>query len=1002
MRVIKADLQMLARRILLIGFVGENERTQVRIDAGAVFAEYPDSFPALVIKPPVGNTYPVVVSIEGNDVVWEVLNTDLTFDGEGELQLMFVVDDVVVKTVIGTFKVNRSIIVPGTTPTPVESWVQQATLKLGEVDQAINSLEQSDATVEGLPAGSAPTVDLVDFEGHKRFEFGIPKGDKGDTYELTQEDREEIAEIAEENFTTEVKGYRDDAIAAKNRSEEILTAVSVSTEQAASSAAEAGRQAQAAALSAQAASSSATAADGSARTASEKASEANASAQNASGSASTATQKAVAAAQSATDADQSAQAAASARDTAQSTVAGAIAGIQAEGQTQIGAVQAEGQTQVGNVNSAGTTQVGAVQAKGTEVLNSIPEDYTELTEQVAENTEALKTKAEIDGYYSDMTVGNAEQLVATVGVEDSVPYNFRAAGGTADIGDRLTDKVVGGTVAWNQLQKNTKNSSANGVTYTYSEGKVTVATDSGGATGNALWLNANDYKWQWIKNHIYLISLGNSNYSYAGSTNPHWYIAISPTLNLNKNNSVIKITADTIETYLQFQVYTGNEINMTFTPQVFDLTQMFGSTIADYIYALETANAGAGVAWFRKLFPKPYYEYNAGELMSVKAASHITRGFNAWDEEWELGYYDIDGSKKSSNTSICCKNLIPVIQNTTYCFTMPNNTTVRFRFFDADGHFVSNINANTSTASGYTFTIPNGCHYMAFHVSGTTYNHDICINLSWDGERDGEYAPYEEHVYPLDSDLELRGIPKLDASNNLYSDGDTYESDGTVTRKYGIVDLGTLTWSYNSGQLSMVSSNLSSVIGDGTRIKCSTYSTETNLQGGNWSRLDKVIGVNKANCTTTGNFAIGVLVVKDAAYSDSATFKTAMSGVMLVYELATPTTETADTFQNPQIVEDFGTEEYTDAGVLAEERDVAIPVGHDTMYAANLRAKLEMSPDSPDGDGDYIVRQTNGQNEYVPLVIPAELPANPSEDGTYRLKATVSNGVTTLSWEAVT
>lgn len=80
---------------------------------------------------------------------------------------------------------------------------------------------------------------------------------------------------------------------------------------------------------------------------------------------------------------QSAQAAESAKDTAQTTVDGAIAGIQAEGQTQIGAVQSEGTTQVGNVNSAGTTQVDAVQAKGAEVLDSIPSDYTALSGEVS-------------------------------------------------------------------------------------------------------------------------------------------------------------------------------------------------------------------------------------------------------------------------------------------------------------------------------------------------------------------------------------------------------------------------------------------------------------------------------------------------------------------------------------------------------------------------------------------------------------------------------------------
>ena len=928
MKTIQTTVNALATQRLQIGFEGENERTQVRIDASEVFTEYPHATPSLTVKPHSGEAYPVLVNRDGTDVVWDITSSDLTERGESEIQLTFIKDSVICKSYIGKTLVLRSLTVEGEMPTPVESWVDAANAKLAEVDAQIVELEG-----------------MVD----------------------TATDAATRAEQSEDNATTAAANAATSAATASTKAAEAQASANTATAKASE-----------AALSA---------------------TQARNSAMSAAGSESGATAKAAAAAQSATDADQSAQAAASARDTAQSTVAGAIAGIQAEGQTQIGAVQAEGQTQVGNVNSAGTTQVGAVQAKGTEVLNSIPEDYTELTEQVAENTEALKTKAEIDGYYSDMTVGNAEQLVATVGVEDSVPYNFRAAGGTADIGDRLTDKVVGGTVAWNQLQKNTKNSSANGVTYTYSEGKVTVATDSGGATGNAWWLNANDYKWQWIKNHIYLISLGNSNYSYAGSTNPHWYIAISPTLNLNKNNSVIKITADTIETYLQFQVYTGNEINMTFTPQVFDLTQMFGSTIADYIYALETANAGAGVAWFRKLFPKPYYEYNAGELMSVKAASHITRGFNAWDEEWELGYYDIDGSKKSSNTSICCKNLIPVIQNTTYCFTMPNNTTVRFLFFDADGHFVSNINATTSTASGYTFTIPNGCHYMAFHVSGTTYNHDICINLSWGGERDGEYAPYEEHVYPLDSDLELRGIPKLDASNNLYYDGDTYESDGTVTRKYGIVDLGTLNWAKPS-----ISGDVQSFYSVLTGVKApqsnptESFGITSKYQFG-FTRFIAQMPNKSWMVSVDGRFFI-----HDDDYNsvDAETFKTAMSGIYLVYELAESTTETADPFQNPQIVDDFGTEEYTDAGVLAEERDVAIPVGHDTMYAANLRAKLEMSPDSPDGDGDYIVRQTNGQNEYVPLVIPAELPANPSEDGTYRLKATVSNGVTTLSWEAVT
>ena len=68
------------------------------------------------------------------------------------------------------------------------------------------------------------------------------------------------------------------------------------------------------------------------------------------------------------------------------------------------------------------------------------------------------------------------------------------------------------------------------------------------------------------------------------------------------------------------------------TDEVFDVTQMLGSTIADYIYSLEQATAGAGVAWFRKYFPNDYYDYNPGELMHVTdLQSHDMVGFNLWD-----------------------------------------------------------------------------------------------------------------------------------------------------------------------------------------------------------------------------------------------------------------------------------------------------------------------------------------------------------------------------------
>lgn len=532
---------------------------------------------------------------------------------------------------------------------------------------------------------------------------------------------------------------------------------------------------------------------------------------------------------------------------------------------------------------------------------------------------ALATKAESDGSYDSMTVGNAKQLIATVGVTDRTPYTFRTAGGAADIGDRAADKLVGGTIAWNQLIRN-----GNFADSSYWQGNGATIAVSGGIASftptqkwGKLQEDANSGR-NVIAGHRYLAIA-----EVIGDT--HTYIEFGTAIAKYLSNEsdawqqIAAIGTASAASYSRFGVGTNAEDNFATisvrNAQIHDLTQMFGAQIADHVYALEDATPGAGVAWFKKLFPKPYYAYNPGELLSVKASAHKMVGFNAWNEEWELGALRTDGGETGSATRIRNKGYIPVVPNMTYYRKTPNN--IQPFFYDADKNFIQ-----------YGFwgvgmvTTPANAHYLRFQVDpvyGTTYKNDICINLSWDGERDGEYAPYEEHSYPLDDALTLRGVPKLDSSGSLYFDGDTYESDGTVTRFY----------------------------------------QQESYQAG-----DELLDNTLTDGTST---------VKKYSFP--------------VYEVAAP-------YQNPQIADDFGTEEY----VVPEQNGVAVPIGHETVYQVNLRAKLEMAPESPDGDGDYIVRQTNGENRYVPLTIPAELPPAPSADGTYRLQITVTNGTSALSW----
>lgn len=580
----------------------------------------------------------------------------------------------------------------------------------------------------------------------------------------------------------------------------------------------------------------------------------------------------------------------------------------------------------------------------------IEDEFDEDSTNALENgviTKALETKAEIDGAYESMTVGNAEQLVSTVFVNDEEPYNFRTSGGSADIGDRLYDTIVGGTVAWNQLVAIGKVHSThtkNDITGTNNgDGSITLT----GTASELTYLELTGSLNTMIENHIYFLG-ESSNFKFSDGY-------------ATDGRNIIKWNRSTIYGTVYALINSGVTLNEKVYPQVIDLTQMFGSTIADYIYSLEQATTGAGVAWFRKLFPKPYYAYNAGELMSVNTSAHNTVGFNAWDEVTELGYINNStGENVASTTQIRGKNYIPVIPNTTYYFKSPTGLFVYF--YDSNKGYIG-VHGSGTRITNNTITLGADVHYIRVSMPsdyGTTYNNDICINLSWDGERDGEYEEYVKHSYPLDSDLTLRGIPKLDASNNLYYDGDVYESDGSVTRKWGVYTFdGTETWTQQS-EFAYTWAGLTSLIkglpNDNTlssmRILGLTISTRNAIAYG--VTIGDVIGESSGG---------GIYITTDV-YNNLAT---KINGKTLLYELATPTMESADPFQSPQIVDDFGTEEYVDYAVSEGDRDVAIPVGHITKYTNNLRAKLEMSPNSPDGAGDYLVRQTNGNNEYVSL-----------------------------------
>lgn len=455
---------------------------------------------------------------------------------------------------------------------------------------------------------------------------------------------------------------------------------------------------------------------------------------------------------------------------------------------------------------------------------------------------------------------------------DQTPYIFRATkDSSVEAGNReVIEQITGGTVAWNQL------CNASSVTIT--------------------------------SGHKYYMKKGTA-YSIGAST----------------GSAITGLTS-------------GSDM-------VIDLTQLFGSTIADYIYGLETTTAGAGVSLFKSLFPKDYYPYNAGELMSVKTSARETVGKNLYPVKKNVTYSnvginvttDADGVITIKGTATAqvdyCPltgasgsgaNLFSLLPGTYLIKTIGVSGTGLQYIFGGSGSQIPYVGANYDVNTSRTMTSYGATGHNIIRIpSGTTV--DATIRIQWEyGDTATAYEPYQKHTYPL-SPIELRGIPKL-VNNKLQYDGDIYKADGSVTRRYRILDLGTMVWKASSTANCFYTGSFERAqfyaAGTSVGMICPRYTIDGARGTAPYFGDDKTLRYFLRSQTSV----VSEIYIHDSDYSDASAFKTAMNGVYLVYELATPTTETTTPYTETQICDADGTEEFID------DRDVQIPVGHKTRY----------------------------------------------------------------------
>ena len=555
--------------------------------------------------------------------------------------------------------------------------------------------------------------------------------------------------------------------------------------------------------------------------------------------------------------------------------------------------------------------------------------------------EVVENKANVDGNYPTMTVGNADNannLIATKGLEVESYFTFEKTGGeqasAIETGNGTLKNLYGKTEKSRNISLYQKDRTSIDLVYGINIANTLKIKGKQNTEGNPFIDGNMDYP---VDNGNYSISISGK---LADKTGEY---PISMTIGTATNvlKGILGGKND-VRSIANFNIDTGH-IVIKLYPTRADTPVDTEYDISVNIMLTKTSDV------------KPYVPYYDG-LKHTHIAGVKSAGINQWDEKWAKGSINYDGSITQPGT-IYGTSYIRCLPNTTYY----SNVILRFAYYDANKTFLFRDENN-----GTVHIIPSNARFFRITmpgVYGSTYNHDICINFS-NPNVNGNYYPYEQDT--LDIDFEGNGV------GTAHDELDVEE--GKKYQRMNTIDMGDIVWSVNPSQPNCfrgMISNIKQIASGVPNLICEDYETDTqNSATANDMKISVFTNTN-------------IVFVHDNSFNEDATaFRQAMVGQKLTYELAEPIVTDVEIPKDTIKVWNGGSME-----ALGTE----IPVGTKIFYQKNIKAFVEAFGEAIDWNPDRIGRlaKLSITPEYVNISL------NPSQANAYAV-AQVYNATFTI------
>lgn len=427
------------------------------------------------------------------------------------------------------------------------------------------------------------------------------------------------------------------------------------------------------------------------------------------------------------------------------------------------ATVADHAAQVATDRKAAETAAQTAQA----VADSLPEDYVTAVGKIAENTAEIanvkltdkELQRRVDAlYFIGQGITHQFETDSDTAYQKAVPTGAKL----------MSVKSVGGrSIVWNQLISQIVEKTSNGIATTKVDSKSLHIS----GTSSAVCFIPISPVQTGISNHKYLfhshasdttaLSSGTGFYNDNGGNRWHEY-GKGIIFTMDGNGTIA----------IAFRVNSNITVDFSITPQIFDLTAMFGS-----------GNEPASAEEFEAMFPAAYYPYNAGEIVNADTEEVVEQGKNLWDEVWGVGSINASsGNDEGSKEVIYSKNYIPIIPNSTYIFVFAGSIefeNVKTRFYDHNKKYIGfNDNDGQIVYPNRTFITPSNAFYVRFTLPpsyGNAYKNDIALIAG----SSGAYAPYHSNVYQIPE--AIRNLPGYGIEGNTVDyETETYTQNNTV------------------------------------------------------------------------------------------------------------------------------------------------------------------------------------------------------------------------------